>query len=797
ESLVLTGLSFIVLAENDVFRTIEITRSTERMIIDRNSGSVTMTTEEDETYTTNLIYKNKTISLLAEQLIGEWAFHAYENDYDTSDDPDLPETLQFYADGTGDVGSNSSEAFTWQLNSHSLTVNYDEDGETGQLELWFTKALSGGYQLVGLDTSFDEPSDTLTGLLIKKQAVTTTNEDLIGRWHGFIGTAQSYDLNIYSDGTTMIGLGVTNWQGHLEDGQFTRKRFIYNNEVVTSCEGFNASCYLESEMIHEFISIVDNLFYINRTLNYYLPNGEISSQDGAILVYEYSKDLSYSAFTEELLENYTEFYSADGQTDRVYAEYDENGNVTYTVELEGQTYTGATFNDGVLSYDRNGEKWHFELVSSDTDSIVVCHYKDGGTCNAASQITYLPKRPKVTLTANSNGNGEISPASQASFFYQKVGFEIIPSDGFVLDAIEGCDGYVEGNHYIALAGNMDCEINATFKEQQETVGTFIIGNQDLYYASAYTVELSEDNTGALTYEGKVEVTWTESAEGVIEITPQSDFVLQEYESFSNSTGMNVATKDIATKLTLTPLPEKGSNWYELGRDIEQYQDDVLVDEYTSSYEVSKTTLEQRLAINANDMVGEWSVNLVGENTVYKVFFNDDGTGVSHNISDLSDESFTWQVTDNTMVLNFPEDGGTESFYVTKDINVGYQLVTQGIFDGEHYTDSGIMVRRYEQAISADNFAGRHQFRDGHDINSHWAEVQIYQDGEVFFTTGTSSYQKGFEDGHLIRDLYYDTTDGNWQKVDWCDVALDTCHLAGKFVYTLVAVDGDRYYIERT
>ena len=798
ESLVLTGLSFIVLAENDVFRTIEITRSTERMIVDRNSGSVTMTTEEDETYTTNLIYKNKTISLLAEQLIGEWAFHAYENDYDTSDEPDLPETLQFYADGTGDVGGNSSEAFTWQLNSHSLTVNYDEDGETGQLELWFTKALSGGYQLVGLDRSFDEPSDTLTGLLIKKQAVTTTNEDLVGRWHGFIGTSQSYDLNIHSDGTTMIGLGITDWQGHLEDGQFTRKRFIYNNEVVTSCEGFDTSCYLNSEMIHEFISIVDNLFYINRTINYYLPNGEISSKDGAILVYEYSKDLTYSALTEELLENYTEFYSADGQTDRVYAEYDESGNVTYAVEVEGQTYFGATFNDGVLSYDRNGEKWHFELVSSDTDSIVVCHYKDGGTCNAASQITYLPKRPKVTLTANSNGNGEISPASQESFLYQKVGFEIIPDDDFVLDSIEGCEGYIEGSHYIAFAGNMDCEINATFKEQEETVGKFIIGNQDLYYASAYTIELKDDQTGTLTYNDKVDVVWTENSEGVLEITPQQEFILNEFQNIEYQEGspVEVAYKNIATSLRLIPRQVKGSNWYELEQTIEQYKNDVFVEQSESSYEVNKTSLDQRLAIMADDIAGDWSVDLVSERTVYNVTFNPDGTGTSHDISDLSVENFTWQVLNNSIVLDLT-GSDTETLFVTKDLNVGYQVVTQGMFEDEQYTDAGIMVRRNEQAISADNFAGRHQFRDGHDIDSHWAEMQIYQDGEVFFTTGTSSYQKGFEDGHLIRDLYYDTTDGNWQKVDSCDISSPDCRLYGEFKYTLVAIDGERYYVERT
>ena len=383
--------------------------------------------------------------------------------------------------------------------------------------------------------------------------------------------------------------------------------------------------------------------------------------------------------------------------------------------------------------------------------------------------------------------------------YQKVGFEIIPDDGFVLDVIEGCDGYIEGNHYIAFASNTDCEITATFKEQQQTVGSFIIGNQDLYYASAYTVDLNEDNTGYLTYIGKVDITWQEDEQGVIEITPQQAFILNEYQNIEYPEGfpLEVNFKDIATSLRLKPLPEKGINWYELDRVIEQYKDDVLVDEYTTSYEVSKTSLDQRLALTTDDIAGQWSVDLVGEKTVNKVNFNLDGSGVSHNISDLSEENFTWQIVDNSIALFFPEDNGTESFYITKGLNVGYQLVTQGIFDGEHYTDSGIMVRRNEQPISADNFAGRHQFRDGHDLDTHWGEIQVYDDGEVFFTFDTSSFQGGFEGGHLKRDRYSEYVDGIYQRVDWCDVSLDTCTLEGEFIYTLVAVDGQRYFIERT
>ena len=405
----------------------------------------------------------------------------------------------------------------------------------------------------------------------------------------------------------------------------------------------------------------------------------------------------------------------------------------------------------------DGTTWYFELVSADENEIVVCHYQQGSECSAATQISYLPKRPKVTLTVPPavNGGGQLSPNVQQSFWYQNVGFEIIPDDGYVLDTIEGCDGYVEGNHYIAFASNIDCEINATFKEQQQTVGSFIIGNQDLYFASAYTLELNADNTGSLAYNGKVDITWQEDDQGVIEITPQQEFVLSEYQDFDYQDGfqVEVTVKDVAINLTLTPLSGKGSDWYELSRDIEQYKNDVLVEEYTSSYEVSKISLEQRIAIHESDITGEWSIDLVGEDTVYKVLFNQDGTGHSHNLIELNDESFTWQVVDNSIALTFSEDGDTESFYAIKDLTVGYQLVTQGVFEGKHYTDSGIMVRRNEQAVSADNFAGRHQFRNGHDIATYGSGIEIYDDGELFFTFSTSSIQGSFDTNRYVRSTW--------------------------------------------
>ena len=44
------------------------------------------------------------------------------------------------------------------------------------------------------------------------------------------------------------------------------------------------------------------------------------------------------------------------------------------------------------------------------------------------------------------------------------------------------------------------------------------------------VDLNEDNTGYLTYNGKVDITWQEDKQGVIEITPQQAFILNEYQN---------------------------------------------------------------------------------------------------------------------------------------------------------------------------------------------------------------------------------------------------------------------------
>ncbi|KTF11015.1 leucine-rich repeat domain-containing protein [Pseudoalteromonas carrageenovora] len=780
----LNSFSLQVLGENDVFKTIDIKND---ITVYENNVEVQ---NKQEIQTTNLILKNKTLSLNIENIVGEWVMERIEGlNYNSH-----LETIAFYEDGTGVVLSDNSAPFEWELANNKLTVTYDEDGSVGTTNFWFTKNLKAGYQLVSLDTTSADPADSQYGLMIKRQTVSLSDSDFVGRWHGYIGTPQSFDMNVYNDGTIMIGLGFTSYQGVINSGNFTRKRFRYNGRTVTDCEGFDSNCYLESQMRHEFLNVIDNRYFVLRTFENLNQQGEVISSAPTILIYDYSQDVTYSHFNEELLENYTELYNSDGSSDFITTYFNENGEQFYELELNNEHFSVELIN-GQLLYEKEGEMWVFEIFSHDEDGFIICNYAQGASCEDDDKISYSAKRPKVTLSVNSTGNGELSPIEKSSFRYHPVSFEIIPDEGYIVNSIDGCNGYIDENYYIVDSGEFDCEITATFKEEVNIAGNYVLNNSDIYYASAYSIELNEDYTGSITYKAKVDLTWQVNIDGSIEITPLEDFVLGEYQGFSNSTGMQEAFRDIATSLTLTPIPDRGSDWFNLQSAISKYENDALIEHYIRNDDLSLIKADDYLSITNNDVVGEWSIDLVSEETVYKVLFNENGSGTTQNLSNLDSEQFTWQLLENTIELTFNNDDGVESFHIIKDLNVGYQVITKGLFDTTEHTDSGIMIRRNEQAINAANFTGRHQFREGHSLDSYWSEIQVYDDGEVFFTFGTSAYQRGFEDGHLKRDLYYDITN-NWQRVDWCDATLDSCILYGEFVYTLVAVDNNRYYVER-
>lgn len=797
----LKELSFLVLAENDVFRTIEVTEVKQKSQDFLDGGEPTLWEPETRTYTTNLIDKSQTIALEAAELISNvWVIDTFDNDFDATTGQDDPETLRFYEDGTGDVNYNPGDTFNWSLNDTKLSVTYDEDGETGIIEIWFTKTLSAGYQLVALDTSFEETSNTLMGLMIKKSDVTTTNEDIIGRWHGFIGTQQSYDLNIFPDGTVRLGIGDTGFQGYLEDGQFSRRRY-YSEQygIVSSCEGFDSSCYLEGEMLHDFITIVDNHYYIERTVKRYYSNGETFQDEKSIVIYEYSSELTYTDFTEELLDNYPVLYKDDGTKVSIYTRFNSDNTLSYVVSVDGAEYT-ASFNDGVISYEVNGTTWFMELVSADESNIIICQYKAGESCNESTQVSYLPSRPKVTQTVLESDNGSLSPMTVETYWYQRTSFEIIPDEGYTLGTISGCDGYVDGDYYIAYADSEDCEITATFVEQGISAGTYYITNSDYFHSQTSQVTFREDGTGDFLGLGESSFTWFENGNGTVEVTLDSEVYFSSYTDYNSDENGNPTTTEVVEMITgfnLSRDIETGTNWYSIERKLSEYVDDVFTNTYSRTSQTQIIDAATRLDITAEQVVGDWAMTARINDIVIHFKLNADGSG---EISDAQDETatspVTWSISDNTLTIS---QGSGDSIHLhwLKDIDAGYQAAYTFSESGVKALEQSIMIRRNVEPITVDNFAGHHQILPGYDLPA-WSEVQFYDDGDVFYTFYADNGYGHFEDNQFVIRSYYDDTLGYYAPTRFCDVSLETCHLDREMTYTLINVDEDknRYFIER-
>ena len=781
----LNSFSLQVLGENDVFKTVDI-----KSDISVYENSVEAQNKQ-EIQTTNLILKSKTLSLTVGDIVGEWEMERTESRNFISH----LETIAFYEDGTGAVLSDNSAPFEWELTNNQLQVTYDEDGSVGTTNFWFTKNLKAGYQLVSLDTTSADPADSQYGLMIKREAVSLSNDDLVGRWQGFVGTSQLYDMNVFADGTIMLGLGTTSYQGILEDGKLTRRRYEYNDYTVSSCEGFDETCYLSAEVTHDIIAVEDSQYYLLREFKWFSPEGDIDDIQKGLLIYQYSKELSYSEFTPYLLQSSFNLYKSAGEQvieDRIRVNYDDG---SFTITIDGIEYE-AQLNEGVIEYQKNAQTWLFEIVSGDGETYTICNYQQGSSCTQSDKTVYQSKNPRVTLTALSNEFGQLQPAVQEVPFAQLVGFNIVPNEGYEVDSIEGCEGYIEGEYYIAFSGHSDCEINATFVEKPETIsGQFLINNPDYFTSTSFKLELNENEEGAFTGNNQVAITWYKYFDE-IRVYFSDEYVLNESVAYEveNGTQVEVRRKDVMTSMVLKERFDLGNAWYEMTQSISKFRNEELVEEWHSDSHVKLfDSVASQIDLTPSDLVGSWSLDIPSESTVKELLLNGDGTGnVVDTIDTTQAESFTWQQTE--VGFQITTSDSVEDIYITKDIDLGYQMIMQGQYEDERQVNVAVMIRLEEQPITPSNFAGRHLFKQGHDLETIWDELQVYEDGQVFFTYSTSSIQGEFKDESFSRSRKYDQLTGTYGSD--CDLTLETCLIDYTMDYRLINQNDSYQVVER-
>ena len=303
-----SGMSMLVLGENEVFRTVEVTETVFQTLDGAAQDAETVT------YISNLTSKSQTSVPTAEILTadgGMWYLDLHDRDFTLNDDPEEQvDKLTFNADGTITT-EFSDEEVTWRIEGRAIVVDYkdftDDTKQTleaeGSASIWLTKVLGAGYQIVTLDTTDDEWPNTEYGLFIKPSDVNVNETTMSGRWHGFYGLNQSYYMDLYPDGSIYFGLERSDYVWDIDGNTMVRKVYMKNGSRVESCEEERDDCTLVGVTNHELLAMVNGRYYVKRTFLWMNEQGMMEVSESALFIFEYNSDLSITAF-DQTLPNY-------------------------------------------------------------------------------------------------------------------------------------------------------------------------------------------------------------------------------------------------------------------------------------------------------------------------------------------------------------------------------------------------------------------------------------------------------------------------------------------------------------
>ena len=379
-----SGMSMLVLGENEVFRTVEVTETVFQTLDGAAQDSETVT------YISNLTSKSQTSAPTTEILTsdgGIWYLDLHDRDFTLNDEPEEQVSkLIFNADGTITT-EFSDEEVTWRIEGRAIVVDYkdftDDTKQTleyeGSASIWLTKVLDAGYQVVTLDTTDDEWPNTEYGLFIKPSDVTVNESTMSGRWNGFYGLNQSYYMDLYPDGSIYFGLERSDYVWDIDGNTMVRKVYMQNGNRVESCLEARDDCALIGITNHEILAMVNDRYYLKRTFLWMNEQGMMEVSESALFIFEYDSDLSITAF-DQTLPNYGDTYVwvQDAMGNLMMVKINRDSEEFDGVITFGEQSYNFNFEDGNIVYFVDGAKYTLEIIDSSQEYIQACLYPSSG-----------------------------------------------------------------------------------------------------------------------------------------------------------------------------------------------------------------------------------------------------------------------------------------------------------------------------------------------------------------------------------------------------------------------------------
>ncbi|MDK1314192.1 PKD domain-containing protein [Pseudoalteromonas ardens] len=460
-SVFISSLELTILAENDVFRTVDVQEQGWTTTTENPATLV----EYSRAFTSNLLSKSKTAQPSAEELVGVWYMDITDADGTTEKDP--PQHFEFKADGKVIAldDPDVDEEISWRLDGNALVIDYQDPQKSGAITVWFTKKLGAGYQIVTLNTSTAQWPDTEFGLLIAAQQDLALSKDTAaGRWHGLIGRTSRYDMDLFDSGKTVFNMSSDESIWYVKGGELYRDYFRSSTwPGPEDCNMSSPQCTLTARIKYQLVAVSGDYRYVVQTFDNYNRAGEPIYSGSNLFIYQYSETIEQQEFFPRNMARRQQFWehNDEGRWLEVTFGTDYASDAENQLIIDGLAYP-TVLSAGKLSFTMGDEEYLVELLAYDAQKIQVCVYLATNGCRAADQRDWFYEPTRFVVTASSGEHGEVHPEYQEIIEGQQAELFVWPDMDYVLDTIEGCDGEWTEGRYVIPAVTQSCEISVTF-----------------------------------------------------------------------------------------------------------------------------------------------------------------------------------------------------------------------------------------------------------------------------------------------------------------------------------------------
>ncbi|WP_194868033.1 leucine-rich repeat domain-containing protein [Pseudoalteromonas sp. PPB1] len=472
-SVYIDSLEMTILAENAVFRTVDIVEQGIAVF----GGNDPETEPYEKAYTSNLLDKGMTLALPGdEEMQGLWHIEVRESDGQTG--RGFPDQYQLEQNGeiSTPIVDPKREVLAWRVNGNTLEVDYRAGEHTVTEVFWITKKLGAAYQYVSLAKGEAGMADTRYGILVKQQPEAVfTDSNVVGRWQGFIGMSQTpFDMDLFSSGELYIDTFDWQYAWYVDKGELIRERYrygSYSNTRTPECKPNMPDCTLQAKVTHQLVAQSDDYYYVSRQFEQFDSEGNTTSLYHSLLIYHYTPEIVQTEFLPSNLEDIHDMWAKDEDLGWYKVMF---GPMFWSIEHPDSVKNQLIINgvvhqyeleDGKLAFMLDEQPHYVELLNYDVRGMQICLYAASQGCQESDKQQWYYDFDGYEITTQTIGQGNFYPAYQEIPEGHSAHVYVESEAGYMLQSITGCGGELSEPNYYIPARDTDCEITATFVEK--------------------------------------------------------------------------------------------------------------------------------------------------------------------------------------------------------------------------------------------------------------------------------------------------------------------------------------------